>query len=176
MAKQVLRAGVNIVTDAIFTLIHNTPLSAQANIVVAPSCRAYLSTGVGFTAAADLCTSVVSPGYAAPALTDIAGPVVCDVGLSLSHHGDLIFDLDTPTATIAASSPASSGMNYDTYYDFIQNTANAVWLIAHGLGRFPNIVVCDSTGEQVIGDVFFPDMNTVRVQFSSAFAGFAHLS
>lgn len=58
----------------------------------------------------------------------------------------------------------------------IQSVPSNEWVIGHSLGFNPNVTVLDSTGRQVEGDVIFVDAQTVRVEFTAAFAGSAHLS
>lgn len=58
---------------------------------------------------------------------------------------------------------------------FNQGTPSATWNIAHNLNRFPSVVIVDSGGDQVIGDVNYVDANNITVTFSSAFSGIAYL-
>jgi hypothetical protein len=68
--------------------------------------------------------------------------------------------------------PASSDLTYN------HNQAQAVdiWLITHGLGKYPAVAVVDSAGDLVDGDVRYLDANSLQITFSSAFAGQAHLN
>lgn len=61
-------------------------------------------------------------------------------------------------------------------YRHIQTTASASWTIPHNLGFYPNVAVVDSTGREVVGEIDYVDMNTVRLTFSAAFGGEAYLS
>lgn len=62
-------------------------------------------------------------------------------------------------------------------YTHIQNVASKTWLIVHNLGFYPaGIKTIQSTGEEIIGSVEYPDINTVKVEFTALTAGVAHLS
>jgi hypothetical protein len=61
-------------------------------------------------------------------------------------------------------------------YRHIQTVAAAVWTIPHNLGFYPNVAVVDSSGREVVGEIDYVDMNTVRLTFSAAFGGEAYLS
>jgi hypothetical protein len=58
---------------------------------------------------------------------------------------------------------------------FDQSTAAATWTIAHNLGVFPAVVVADSAGTLIEGDIVYTDTNTVTLTFSAAFSGTAYL-
>jgi hypothetical protein len=62
------------------------------------------------------------------------------------------------------------------YYSHDQMVPAAVWTVAHNLGTEPNVTVVDSTGRQVEGFVEYLDPDTVRLTFSSGFAGKAFFS
>lgn len=57
-----------------------------------------------------------------------------------------------------------------------QQTVSDSWFIQHNLDFYPNIVVKDSAGSTVEGDIEYIDHNSLRVTFSSAFSGMAYLS
>ena len=61
-------------------------------------------------------------------------------------------------------------------YTHVQASASATWTINHPLGFQPNVVVVDSAGEQVEGEVDYVDGDTITVKFSAAFSGTAYLS
>jgi len=63
-----------------------------------------------------------------------------------------------------------------TPYTHIQDVAAATWTIHHGLGRYPQVTVVDSAGSVVIGDITYPDTDTVIAKFGGAFAGRAYLT
>jgi hypothetical protein len=61
-------------------------------------------------------------------------------------------------------------------YHHDQQVALDSWVINHNLGFFPNIIIIDSTGEQVMGNIIYNSINTVTLSFSSAISGIAQLS
>jgi hypothetical protein len=61
-------------------------------------------------------------------------------------------------------------------YVYTQMTAMASWLITHNLGRFPAVVVVDSGGTVVLGEVTYIDANTILLNFSAPFGGKAYLN
>lgn len=77
-----------------------------------------------------------------------------------------------PGAQGSTGAPGTSGGNYV----HVQNTASTTWTIVHNLGFVPNILIVDSSGREVIGEVTVIDLNTISVTFSAAFGGSAYLS
>lgn len=61
-------------------------------------------------------------------------------------------------------------------YVHVQDTAVTTWTINHNLGYYPSVTVVDSAGSEVVGDVTYPDANTVTATFGGAFGGRAYLS
>lgn len=57
-----------------------------------------------------------------------------------------------------------------------QGAVASTWTIAHNLGWYPNVTVIDSGGLVVEGDLSYPNINTVQLQFSGGFSGVAYLS
>lgn len=70
----------------------------------------------------------------------------------------------------------------DTYYRqkstfrYEQQTPATLWTIAHGLNSMPVVVVQDSAGTTVEGDVEYVSLVTLRLHFSVAFSGVAYLA
>lgn len=81
----------------------------------------------------------------------------------------------TPFASAASgtSTSGTSGSAGDKNYVHVQGTAAAVWYVAHNLGKYPSVVVIDSSGRKVIGEVEYTDANNMVLTFSGAFAGTA---
>ena len=69
--------------------------------------------------------------------------------------------------------PSGTG---DLSYTFTQMSAQTHWHIVHNLGKFPDVVVVDSGGTTVVGDVTYIDVNTVDLNFSAPFGGVAYLN
>jgi hypothetical protein len=61
-------------------------------------------------------------------------------------------------------------------FTFTQVTAASSWDITHNLGKFPSVSVVDSAGTNVVGQVDYGDENTLRINFTAAFAGVAYLN
>lgn len=57
-----------------------------------------------------------------------------------------------------------------------QLVAASVWVITHGLGRYPSVTLIDSAGDPVFGDVRYTNNNEVTVTFASPFTGKAYLN
>lgn len=61
-------------------------------------------------------------------------------------------------------------------YTHIQGLPAATWSVVHTLGKYPSVMVVDSSGQEVIGDVRYVDENEVEITFAAAFAGRAYLT
>ena len=61
-------------------------------------------------------------------------------------------------------------------YQHIQGTTSSSWVITHNLGFCPNIVVKDSAGSVVEGEIEYDSLNQVTLTFQAAFSGMAYLS
>ena len=59
---------------------------------------------------------------------------------------------------------------------YTQSTPSATWTITHDLGGNPSVTVVDSANSVVIGEVTYVDNETVRIEFSGAFSGYAYLT
>lgn len=68
--------------------------------------------------------------------------------------------------------PGVSGASY--VHD--QAVASDVWVVDHGLGRFPAIVTVDSAGDEVEGSVRYDSANRITVTFSAPFGGKAYIN
>lgn len=69
-----------------------------------------------------------------------------------------------------------SGTDSDKHYNHVQSIPSDVWIINHGLGKFPSVSVADSSGSEVEGEILYTDSNTVVVTFAAAFSGNAYLN
>lgn len=52
----------------------------------------------------------------------------------------------------------------------------SVWEIPHSFLYLPDVKILDSAGDQVFGDITYPNATTVRATFSAPFSGQATLS
>jgi hypothetical protein len=50
------------------------------------------------------------------------------------------------------------------------------WVITHNLGFYPNVVITDSAGTVVEGDLSYASVNQLTVTLSHAISGSAYLS
>lgn len=60
-------------------------------------------------------------------------------------------------------------------YTHNQTTPAATWVIDHHMGLIPNVVLLDSTGQQMIAELRFPSDQTVVVVHSAPYTGTAYL-
>ena len=74
----------------------------------------------------------------------------------------------TEDGTLSAIGGTGDG---DKTYVFTQSFATTEWNIEHGLNKYPSVVVVDSSLNQVIADVQYIDLNTIKVKFSESFTG-----
>jgi len=61
-------------------------------------------------------------------------------------------------------------------YTHNQNTSSATWTITHNLNCFPSVMVVDSGGSVVYGNIEYLDANSLRLTFVAAFGGKAYLN
>jgi hypothetical protein len=59
------------------------------------------------------------------------------------------------------------------FYQFTQSTPLATWVVLHNLNKYPSVVIEDSSGETVLGDVHYDNLNQCTLSFSGAFSGIA---
>lgn len=77
-----------------------------------------------------------------------------------------------PSQTINFTFPAGSSA-----YRHVQSAPSATWTIQHNMGFYPGgVTVIDSGGNYCLGNLSYPNVNTVVVEFSAAFNGVAYLS
>lgn len=92
-------------------------------------------------------------------------------GTTILRSGSTKLDLAVTgngNATIP-STPNSS-------YTHVQNTPSNVWVVPHGLAKYPSVTVMDSGGGLVDGDIAFDTLNRITLRFSSAFSGKAYFN
>ena len=70
----------------------------------------------------------------------------------------------------------SSNEGGDKKYVHQQSSASAQWVINHNLNKKPSIAVVDSAGNNVIGEITYTNNNSITVDFSGSFAGYAYLN
>lgn len=86
--------------------------------------------------------------------------------------------LGTPTTisgdVAVTGPPGPPGL--DSHYAHVQSSPSSVWVINHELGKYPSVTVVDSSGTEVVGDVEYLSVSSVRVTFTGAFSGKAYLN
>ncbi len=71
--------------------------------------------------------------------------------------------------------PQGTGASHTTY-THSQNTASSTWSVTHNLICFPSVMVVDSAGSVVYGNIEYLDSNSLRLTFVAAFGGKAYLN
>lgn len=69
-----------------------------------------------------------------------------------------------------------SSLNGDKAYVHNQQVASDTWVISHTLAKYPSVVVIDSAGTVVIGEVQYLSNSLVQCTFIGSFAGKAFLN
>jgi hypothetical protein len=69
---------------------------------------------------------------------------------------------------------------FDTFapqqYTHDQQVSSDVWDVTHNMNRYPVVVVIDSSGSVVTGEVTYITNNRVKIEFSAPFGGKAYFS
>lgn len=87
--------------------------------------------------------------------------------------------LASPTVTVTSSNATAVVIQRDglvgppgpagagTVYTYSPPSAQETWLISHSLGRYPSsVIVSDSTGAVVFGDISYPSINLIQISFA----------
>lgn len=56
-------------------------------------------------------------------------------------------------------------------FEHIQADPSDEWIIHHGLGKLPTILMMEADGTVIFGDIQFVDSDTVKIKFSEAISG-----
>ena len=77
--------------------------------------------------------------------------------------------------------PAGPGVDYTVIpslvsYRHNQNAVSDFWTITHNLGFLPNVTVFNSADGMVEGNVVHTSINSLTIDFSASFSGYAVLS
>lgn len=75
-----------------------------------------------------------------------------------------------------SQSQADARYRAKSAYVHSQGVSSATWNVAHGQNSFPVVLVKDSAGTQIEGDVTYVDLNNLTISFSTAFSGTAYLA
>ena len=66
---------------------------------------------------------------------------------------------------------ADYGIKEDKTYVFSQTFATTEWNITHNLNKYPSVIVVDDTLTQVMAEIQYVNLNTVKIKFSKGFTG-----
>jgi len=127
------------------------------------------------TTRAEAAEALLAP-KASPTFT---GTVTIPTGATIAGFATTA-SVSTAVATETTRAEAAEALLRDAAgagtYTFNQASPLAVWVINHGLGRFPSATVVDSSGNMVEGDVVYNSSNQVTLSFGVAFSGVAYLN
>jgi hypothetical protein len=62
-----------------------------------------------------------------------------------------------------------------TQFTYIQSTPAASWPINHGLGHYPQVTIVDESGDRLISDLAYGDLNHITITHAAPLAGSAYL-
>jgi hypothetical protein len=68
-----------------------------------------------------------------------------------------------------------SGASHSTY-THTQSSPSSTWTITHNLACFPSVVVVDSAGSVVIGEIAYNSNNSITLTFVGSFGGKAYIN
>lgn len=71
---------------------------------------------------------------------------------------------------------ALEGDGEDLYFVHNQGPAAKIWVIKHGLGKFPSVTIFDSEDQEIEGQVVPLDDNEIEIRFNSDVSGKAYLN
>lgn len=113
---------------------------------------------------------LLAPSQAQPEVTVNASLLAID-SIIASNNASVL-----AAAIAAAQAAAAAAVSASDTYTYTQSIPAAVWVITHNLVRFPAVVVVDSSGGEVEGDVEYTDANHLTLTFSAPFSGVAYLT
>jgi hypothetical protein len=115
----------------------------------------------------NLFTSSTVEGALAEAMTNVNGIIATTVPYNNSSS--------SLTSTTVQDAIDELSDRDDFQYVHSQDSPLATWVIIHGMNRYPQVSVVDSSGSEVYGDIEYDSANQLTVSFSSAFSGKAYL-
>lgn len=66
--------------------------------------------------------------------------------------------------------------NSDKTFEFVQDVASTEWVINHNMKKYPAVSIVDETGNLVICNIHYNNINTTTISFNIPFAGKAFLN
>lgn len=133
-------------------------------------------------------TSIVAPGVTSGGTTTLVGPrgpgiIVGDgaPGVLDGFDGDIYIDTNTgayygPKADGEWPASPIYSPSLTLRHVHTQAVASTTWNITHALGGRPSVMIVDTGGNVVIGDVTYNSDTSVTVSFTAAFSGYAYLT
>lgn len=154
-------------TAAQWALVNPVLASGEFGIVQDPGNRSKLKTGDGYTYWNNL-----------PFLSDVNQASIDALLLQYEQYAHKGMPGGyAPLNNAGKVDPSFLPPVSNNSFSFNQSTPSALWTIPHGLGFNPGgIIVQDSAGTQVIGDVRYTSLNVLTISFGAAFSGQASLS
>lgn len=89
----------------------------------------------------------------------LSGPSVASLKLDFTNESGYALRSEIPTTFV-----------------FDQAESATTWHIAHNLGKYPSVVIVDSTGAVIGGKVTYVDINNIDIEFNAQFTGKAYLN
>tara|TARA_R110000772_G_scaffold79599_1_gene170164 strand:- start:277 stop:624 length:348 start_codon:yes stop_codon:yes gene_type:complete len=103
--------------------------------------------------------------------------------VSASTGSGTSVSLTSSSTSVSASPPAVNSIGVtsnptvaDKTKTHIQGVASSVWIVTHGLNKYPSVSVTDSAGTTVIGMIEYDSLNQVTLTFKSSFSGKVHFN
>jgi len=122
----------------------------------------------------------VDPRMRVAALSDIINDPTYYIGFSP------IYDVSTDTTYYVSGGAYTTGWEFellgsgaaepDKHFEYDQGVATTFWEIEHNLNKKPSVIVIDSAGSEVFGEVEYTDPNNLTITFSAGFKGTAILN
>lgn len=82
-----------------------------------------------------------------------------------------VTSLETQILQVVSTSGLADATHVHT-----QMVAATEWTILHNLNKLPAVTIIDTAGSVVIGDVFYVNLNTVKINLTAAMSGTASLN
>lgn len=99
--------------------------------------------------------------------------------VEIDAHGDQIIEVVTPGPVGPVGDTGATGAVGQTGPSPIYEQTFAVplmqWVVHHTLNTHPVVTTVDTNGAEIIGDLSFPDNDTVIIDFGMPIAGIARL-
>ena len=114
-----------------------------------------------------------APDPTAPPPTSTTPVATLGISAAVQAELDKKAPLDANGKVPIANLPIdlNSGIVADKHYTHNQNIAATTWTVTHSMNKYPAVMVTDSTGEGVEGEVQYTGLNTLTIKFSAPFAG-----